>query len=560
MRRKACILVMGVTVGAAQAGSIVDTKHNLSVTGPGTVKATTETEICVFCHTPHRGTKDAPLWNRYASGAVYIPYSSSTVKAAVGQPTGASKLCLSCHDGTVALGLVRSRSTTIQMQGTSVLPAGETRLSTDLADDHPISFYYDSSLVSADGQLRDPATLIGPVRLDKDGQVQCTACHNPHDNKYGKFLVVNNSAAALCTACHDRTYWAGCSHRTSTRTWNGTLPDPWPNSDRSGVADNGCENCHTPHTAGTKQRLLTQADEELTCNVCHNGNVAAKNVDAVFNKYSNHPVSATTGVHDPTENVLVPSGTGRHVTCVDCHNPHASNSGTASAPDASGKLAGVRGVLLNGTEVQPVTREYEICFRCHGDTAKGPAKVSRHIAEINTRLEFQSSNASYHPVAAIGKNPDMPSLISPWTAASRMYCTDCHNNNDTGGPRGPHGSDYDGLLIRQMSFSERVMPGWQSSQFALCFGCHSQSNIESNASFPFHYLHTRRRRINCLSCHDPHGVASQTHLINFRTPTVEASPTTGKLEFVDLGTRHGRCDLSCHGENHTGSINSKYQY
>ena len=33
--------------------SIVTTKHNLSASGPGTVKATIESEVCIFCHTPH---------------------------------------------------------------------------------------------------------------------------------------------------------------------------------------------------------------------------------------------------------------------------------------------------------------------------------------------------------------------------------------------------------------------------------------------------------------------------------------------------------------------------
>jgi len=70
--------------------SVINTKHNLSVTGPGTIKASTETEVCVFCHTPHNSNPIAPLWNRNSSGATYLLYNSSTQKALPGQPDGSS--------------------------------------------------------------------------------------------------------------------------------------------------------------------------------------------------------------------------------------------------------------------------------------------------------------------------------------------------------------------------------------------------------------------------------------------------------------------------------------
>ena len=101
--------------GSAQ--SIVNTVHNLSVTGPGSVKATSEQEICIFCHVPHNSRPDRPLWNRSDPGLTFTLYNSSTTHAVLGQPDGASILCLSCHDGTIALGSVISRSTPIVMAG-----------------------------------------------------------------------------------------------------------------------------------------------------------------------------------------------------------------------------------------------------------------------------------------------------------------------------------------------------------------------------------------------------------------------------------------------------------
>ena len=147
--------------------SVFQSKHNLSFSGPGPVTAATEAEVCIFCHAPHNAGAEAPLWNRFSSGAVYQPYTSSSAVAAVGQPSGASKLCLSCHDGTVALGMVRSRSEEIAFPAGRTMPSGGSNLGTDLSDDHPVSFTFDRQLYLQHGELADPALLTGPVKLDR---------------------------------------------------------------------------------------------------------------------------------------------------------------------------------------------------------------------------------------------------------------------------------------------------------------------------------------------------------------------------------------------------------
>ena len=135
------LLCLGLLAVSARAASIVNSPHNLSVSSPGTIKALTESQICIFCHTPHNSVSDAPLWNRFSSGETYIPYTSTTIKAVPGQPTGDSKLCLSCHDGTIALGMVRSRAEITMSSGVTVLPVGRSRLGFDLADDWPADLF-----------------------------------------------------------------------------------------------------------------------------------------------------------------------------------------------------------------------------------------------------------------------------------------------------------------------------------------------------------------------------------------------------------------------------------
>jgi len=114
-----CMLCVTIgTVHAQMEESVILTKHNLSMTGPGTIKSLFEKRVCIFCHTPHRARGDiSALWNRDDSLVTYIPYESSTMYAAVGQPTGASKLCLSCHDGTIALGALVSETQEVPFAG-----------------------------------------------------------------------------------------------------------------------------------------------------------------------------------------------------------------------------------------------------------------------------------------------------------------------------------------------------------------------------------------------------------------------------------------------------------
>lgn len=544
--------------------AILTTKHNLSVSGPGVVKAASESEICVFCHTPHNSAPRGPLWNRRDPGSVYTPYTSSTQRAVVGQPTGASLLCLSCHDGTVALGDVLTRASITMAGGQTTLRAGPSRIGTDLSDDHPVSFAYTTALAAANGELANPATLVGRVRLDAFGQVQCTSCHDPHDDTYSKFLVMPNVASALCTSCHVKNGWNGSDHRNSTAAWNGTAPDPWPHTDLRTVAENACENCHRPHSAPGKARLLNALSEENNCFPCHNGNVAPKNVQAEFNKMSNHPMGLATGVHDPTEPALVQN---RHVECVDCHNPHAAKGGAGTGP-LSGPLTGVRGITINGVESKPALNSYEICFRCHGDSPGQPApRITRQIAQINTRLEFNTSNPSYHPVAGPGTGLPVPSLIAPLTTASTITCTDCHNS-DAGpgaggsGPNGPHGSRYAPLLERPYATAHPTQES--PAAYMLCYKCHSRASLAAGQSFggehghPLHVGvgHHHEEQAPCSTCHDAHGISStqgnpinNARLINFDISVVKPTPS-GVLKFELLSPTSGRCYLVCHGVPH----------
>lgn len=529
-------------------GGILTTKHNLSVSGPGEIKATKEDRVCIFCHTPHHASPVTPLWSRPTSSTVYDLYQSSTLIAKPGQPSGASKLCLSCHDGTVALGALYSfdpGTNVIEMAGgITVLPAGRaSNLGKELMNDHPISFAYTTDLALQKGQLKTPAELPPQISLEQGQMLQCTSCHNPHRNPYGKFLVMDNAKSALCISCHAITGWGTSGHAANTS-----------------IAAAGCGNCHLPHNGNNPQRLLKNKAEEQNCLPCHQNGGSGNDIQTQLTKAYTHPVSLKTGTHDEAEDPLAAT---KHVECEDCHNPHRSKSAPALPPNVNGSLLGVKGITSANTVITQSSYEYEICFRCHGDNANkfvGTLTFSRKIDELNTRLDFSTDNPSYHPVIGQGKGINVPSLRPGYTTASMIYCTDCHGGDNSvkaGGaaPNGPHGSIYPHILIARYEteiYSVTNPPAYQESYYTLCYRCHDQNILldPARSAFPKHQFHVVGKGILCSVCHDPHGVSSlrggtgiaNAHLINF------------DIRYVTSGTGYNSsartCDVSCHSSAH----------
>ena len=216
MNTRACLtgIILSVAALPVLAGTITGTKHDFS--NSTLYNWNTTGEICVVCHTPHSADTSvsaAPLWNHAVTAKAFTVYSSDTLNATVGQPSGTSKLCLSCHDGSVALdSFGGSTAGTNTMSGTAAVGIDE------LSNDHPISFAYDQTLIDADGALHplSKAVTVGTGGDSKGGtisdtmlfggQVQCASCHDVH-NKFtadSKLLRISRSGSALCLTCHNK--------------------------------------------------------------------------------------------------------------------------------------------------------------------------------------------------------------------------------------------------------------------------------------------------------------------------------------------------------------------
>ena len=328
---------------AAKISDIANTQHNLSMTwggegaDPRSVTATAESQICVFCHTPHGAntTTTAPLWNRSLEGdigysATYSMYNSSSMEASQlagappTAPSNSSKLCLSCHDGVIAVGSVNvlnGSSGTIAMNNTGtggVMPdgsyganSGNTRnIGTDLTNDHPISITYNSALALADGELTDPLAsphvgvrgpglrpLIPLIPDPEDGntpKLECVSCHDPHiRDDTGtdiKFLRLNRFQAnndpvgqggnanlvnfnenndIICLACHNKEGWVDSAHaseQVANETYNTTAASERDFPAGIQVWQAACLNCHDTHTVAGSRRLLREGTSDVPPN------------------------------------------------------------------------------------------------------------------------------------------------------------------------------------------------------------------------------------------------------------------------------------------------------
>lgn len=532
------LFIIGVpaTMSMAASMGIFDSPHNFSESrsaGSLDFKSTSEERICIFCHTPHHSNSEGPLWSRDVSDQTnYKMYDSPTqLSKPELMPTNASRLCLGCHDGTIAIGTVQGG---LNLGVLVTLKDNPNQLAlingadqNDLSGDHPISFIYKVK----DG-LIPPGSIAPPVKLTSS-MLECTSCHNPHDNKYGNFLVVNTATdgSALCAYCHVTTGWAASSHKAINTGGGGT--DVFP----------GCGVCHMQHKAPGHEYILKYGSEQNNClTACHS------DISTSFSKSYSHPVTLYNGMHAPNETVNPTAD--KHVKCADCHNPHQANAEipSGSPPDIStkGPLAGVRGVSKESTETNPAKYQYEICYRCHasgGDNYVDSSQLpSRQWSSFNELLRFSTGNASFHPVAGKTNNGGgsyaVLSLKTPATG-SIITCTGCHSS---------HGADYQHQL--QYRYDADVLGSPTPANYDLCFQCHQEFTTYttgfSNAGVDLHRSHVfpagERAPVPCSTCHDPHGVLGAAHLINF--DLLRLAPASTPVYTSNFSG--GSCTVSCH--------------
>jgi predicted CXXCH cytochrome family protein len=372
-----------------------------------------------------------------------------------------------------------------------------------------------------------------------------------------------------------------------------------------------CASCHRSHTAKSLE-LRSQQTEEQVCFACHGITGPGTNVQPAFTLKANtltrffvHDVFNTTRIHRSDEaSGSTFGGANRHIECEDCHSSHSS---ARSAVPGSVLAPAIQQEMYNSAGVEPVwtapgapatyvwletaEREYQVCLKCHssfttlptyvpdgvsplGYIADGLAKLtSTNPAQVNDSRdlaqEFNPYQVSFHPVAAQGRNTNMPpgSFVAPWNQNSILYCTDCHTNA-AGETSGPHGSPNLHILDGAVEYITQTDPDQDCSPGGcpnihdpgeLCFKCHQYNTYarRSNPASTTYFrdgqrnLHAFHSFSSCYTCHDSHG-SEQRFLLNFDAAVVsiyEGYNSQNAWEF-NSATNLGTCYIACHAGDH----------
>ncbi len=261
---------------ASNIDSIVNTRHNMTMSYLGGASVNMDSsrndygEVCVYCHTPHgaNSTIGAPLWNRTNPGTSYTLYNKPLTSGQTPTAPGVNSLvCLSCHDGTVAIdsvinmpnrpGLSSYDSTQETTQNDAFLDTWPDNsptlhakfgdcmqchnatnlfapdfaaffIDTDLRDDHPVgvslpdtAIYDFNATTATTGNISFYDTNANgradsnELRFYNSGEgfeVECASCHNPHGTPVNgtpggplipSFMRVNEQST-LCLTCHNK--------------------------------------------------------------------------------------------------------------------------------------------------------------------------------------------------------------------------------------------------------------------------------------------------------------------------------------------------------------------
>jgi hypothetical protein len=254
-----CSLGVATAAFALPGDGIVGGPHDLrSLAAGNTTDAGANGRVCAFCHTPHHaaatGADYLPLWSRATDSATFnTAYASATIDAlelnesTSDKAVGPTRLCMSCHDGSIAPDQHYSQNggaaqLTGDVFGSIGGGAGVGAGAIGLSNDHPVGFSYTDVAVGPATGNPDAAAIAAAVTaggqdawirtadasykgntyqikvqerlFDKGGKkyMTCATCHDVHNKKNlypgsatetANYLVLAGQASSdLCLTCH----------------------------------------------------------------------------------------------------------------------------------------------------------------------------------------------------------------------------------------------------------------------------------------------------------------------------------------------------------------------
>ncbi len=555
MKRNIAILFISVLSFNALAGTdmasdrisdIRNTKHNFAPddvvqlpNGATRDIVSSENQVCIFCHTPHGDPNKAAkvfLWNRADSADMTAKYDSSTLNidntsVALGSK---SRMCLSCHDGTVAIGSVDMNASA--SDGTTTVPTpitmtsaagnvdsagnltgGNSFLGSDFSNDHPVGFLYDGALAGLDSDLIDPTSVayIG-VRA---GQRVAGYNQSVVDAGGGGSAGVNDPTVAVTRI--------SVPLEVSVPVIDGA-------TGFVSVANSGrveCTTCHDPHIRSTnvdenikflRLHRFQKADptlgtfdinSDINCLACHKndnwvGSAHATEIDA--------PHAFT-----PAEAIVreIPADTAVwQASCLSCHDTHTVSGSRwllRSAGDSNADLSDVD----------------QSCFKCHTVSSGVLDEASGTVADIESISiagGHAAANTSFSFVADDTAHWPTDSVLSESSANLQIRhatCSDCHNPHRL--TKGLHVNN--GLATNHLvSGALTGISGLDALDGGGLFLPYGDEGIANPI------VATKEHQI-CFKCHSSYGHGTDIGIAQFSNTVMEFSPNAASAHPVVNG-------------------------
>ena len=384
-----------------------------------------------------------------------------------------------------------------------------------------------------------------------------------------------------------------------------------------------CASCHRVHTGKNLNLLKSVAPQSNLCFTCHDGTGAISNVLAQYADPlvpQNNVAGRVTYRHDAVQPSAHTRASlnefggvlNRHAECGDCHNSHQANATnstqTTTGWTSSGRLAGISGVsVVNGAAgtaptyaflpggTNPITREYQLCFKCHSGFTQLPLNNSFPPSRfyLDKGVEFNPNNLSYHPIEAPGKNSTAAMILSlsgyspyrqfTFVIGDTIRCSNCHTSstkyNQTtppaaGSSLSVHTSQVAGILLApyRNRLLKPVGEAFNPAEFKLCFMCHAIGPFDGTNSratnWTKHYGHSGTRtgtntggqNIDTPTANGGNAICAECHFRIHSTSYKDGTQSIPGSRLVNFSpnvfgalrtwTGSGCSGFVCHGKSH----------
>jgi len=518
-----------------------------------------EAETCLSCHDGSNVDSRKRVWLDHGHQTGFEPPPGMIVPDIL--PLKDGKIaCRTCHTAHAEVGPEDAANTVFLR-----VPNESSQLCRMCHPDHmPVEGTYDTHPIGEmpwdiPQELIDAGALVQPnQRL-----IYCQACHTAHGSKEDHLLIMSVQSNDLCLTCHNLRR-PGMWHEVQ-KTAHPDRPVIQSESQFDAIENMGtrlgdenrliCLSCHRMHDGQDGRFMLAMPLEDSAfCIQCHPDQVelmqtkhnprmfssGVKNLQGVTIDQAG-PCSACHMFHSiaqpPNPSELDPLG-----ICLSCH----SSGGVA------GKTGALHGQLANthplnipvpdmvSDEVLPLFDDLNdpqsdavmTCQTCHN------LHESNQPGFLRTTPEKLCQTCHSNLVENMVGNPHNPQSVGetwPTTVTVDQECRSCHgqiHNWDENRKMSKCG------ICHQMHSWDNNMNLWtftpaaaeRISQENVCLTCHNDINWASAEQQPSlkavmhprhgiiqtpsnNFVEPSSNRLNCQSCHDPHGRPEIPHLL-----------------------------------------------